>query len=254
MTSDEVEIVRSSAKAFSKIAENMLANQKTETANALNKGRHKSKYKLNDLVTFFKPPTQKEVKRRRRKAKHCFYHHGPAKLVKALSDTAFVLEYRGRKYRRSIRNMRKYRGKTTDQNILPPDADIKVKAGNLVAVKDSDAPDDKLFHIAKVESISDEHLKVRYYGTNKQNPAQVKFKPMWIDPKDNKLRVRRPVTHPLEAKRYQYTGTIDLDEGELPSLVLLSKVVLQRGVMEQKYWDKLIEAGYKHHVAGSTYH
>jgi len=258
MTHDEVEIVRKSAKAMSKIAYNMLANQKTEQAIALNKGKKGQNFKVGDLVTFFKPPTQAEAKRRQRKVKHCFYHHGPAKLTLALSNTTFELTYRKRTYQRSIRNLRKYRaGKTNSPEpkvyALPPDQVLSVKVGNLVAVKDSNDPKDLLFHIAMVDSISDEHLKVRYFGTTSRNPKQVKFRPIWIDPSDSKLRFTKPKVSNALANKHRFTGTLEMEDGGIPSLVLLPKVTLYRGTMDQQYWEALAERGYKHHVTGQTY-
>ena len=258
MTHDEVEIVRKSAKAMSKIAYNMLANQKTEQAIALNKGKKGQNFKVGDLVTFFKPPTQAEAKRRQRKVKHCFYHHGPAKLTLALSNTTFELTYRKRIYQRSIRNLRKYRaGKISSPApkvyALPPDQVLSVKVGNLVAVKDSNDPKDLLFHIAMVDSISDEHLKVRYFGTTSRNPKQVKFRPIWIDPSDSKLRFTKPKVSNALANKHRFTGTLEMEDGGIPSLVLLPKVTLYRGTMDQQHWDALAERGYKHHVTGQTY-
>ena len=158
------------------------------------------------MVSFFKPPTQSESKRRKRKKKHCFYFHGPAKLVEALSDTGFKLEYRGKTYQRSIRNMRKYKAKAEegDEETLPPEPPMDVKKGSLIAVKDSDEPKDQHFHIAMVDEISDEVLKVRYFGTTAKTQAKAKFKPIWIDPESNKIRFSRPKGTKTEAYACRY--------------------------------------------------
>ena len=65
--------------------------------------------------------------------------------------------------------------------------------------------------------------------------------------------LRKPRVAKEKLSGLLYTGRIDLVEGSLPGFVLLSKVVLKNGKIQEKDWKKLREKGVKHHVVGVTY-
>ena len=123
----------------------------------------------------------------------------------------------------------------------------------MIAVKDSDNPSDKYFHVTKVKAINDEQLHVRYYGTTKKAPTKARFKPMWFNPKRDRLMLSKPRMNAKALLKNEYTGTLGMVEGNLPPAVVLKRVVLKQGKMSEACWKELEQAGLNHHVAGVTY-
>jgi hypothetical protein len=59
---------------------------------------------LGDRVYFYKPPTQQEVARRGRKAKHLAHYHGPAIVQSQIQgrDRQYNITYNGKQFKRDI--------------------------------------------------------------------------------------------------------------------------------------------------------
>ena len=58
-----------------------------------------------DKVYFYKPPSQQEVQKRGRKAKHLMHYKGPATIIGIISGRKrqYEFEYNGKRYKRHIR-------------------------------------------------------------------------------------------------------------------------------------------------------
>ena len=53
-----------------------------------------------------------------RKQKHLPHYRGPAVVTEVLSPSTYAIEYRGRQYRRSISELRKYKANTGAADVL----------------------------------------------------------------------------------------------------------------------------------------
>ena len=92
MNQTEITMLHKAAEAFRKLAANNQQWHSKHIASLKNKnGRWKHNFKVGDMVKIFIPPTAHEAHRRGRKAKHCHWYRGPARVVKILSPTTYTV-------------------------------------------------------------------------------------------------------------------------------------------------------------------
>jgi hypothetical protein len=135
-----------------------------------------------DRVYFYKPPTQQEIARRGRKAKHLAHYHGPAIVQSKVDgrDRQYNITYDGKQFKRDISMLvpeRTYQSldisrhdptaETTfhqEPALLKPG--VKLREEELILCKTETA--DKAWYLAEVHKIYPEEIEVVYYTTPRQ--------------------------------------------------------------------------------------
>ena len=198
MNQSEITLLHKAAEAFRLLAKKNHEWHTRKTADLLNSnGRWKRTYKLGDLVKIYIPPTAREAERRGRKAKHCFWYRGPAKIVKILSPTTYTVQMckDGRLYDRAIMNVSSW-GTTAPEYVhlqsnanSPPQSAAPTvatapastnvyKNGDVIAIKD-DATEDT-YWLADVTRVKGNGLELAYYGTPTNNLKTARFRPIYV--------------------------------------------------------------------------
>ena len=124
MTTDGVEAMKQTAKAFEKQIYQLRKEAAERRATLARKGS-KLKYEVGDEVSLYIPPSEQEAKQAGRKVKHLLYFRGPAVVTQVLSNTSYKLDYNGRVYYRCFAELRPYRssglpGEFTPTTYLKP--------------------------------------------------------------------------------------------------------------------------------------
>ena len=137
--------------------------------------------KQGDRVYFYRPPSQHEVIRRGRKAKHLAHYHGPAIIQGKVDgrDRQYHLTYDGKPFKRDIsmlvpeKEMQHINPETHDPTITPPSQvkpSIHVR-GKLLAEEDlilcKTDKEDTSWYLAEVTKIFPDEIEVAYYTTPK---------------------------------------------------------------------------------------
>jgi hypothetical protein len=134
---------------------------------------------IGDQVYFYKPPTQQEIARRGRKAKHLAHYHGPATVRGKVNgrDRQYHIEYDGKDFKRDISMLiPEKRIKSIDVNCHDPTAETPVQAKpalfkpgvtlreeELILCKTDKG--DKTWSLAEVHKIYPDEIEVIYYTT-----------------------------------------------------------------------------------------
>jgi hypothetical protein len=132
-----------------------------------------------DHVYFYKPPTQQEIARRGRKAKHLAHYHGPATVRGKVDgrDRQYHIEYNGKDFKRDISMLiPEKRMKEIDVNRHDPTAEtplivkpalfkpgVILREEELILCKTDRA--DKAWSLAEVHKIYPDEIEVIYYTT-----------------------------------------------------------------------------------------
>ena len=250
-TAKDIATIIASAKAYNKIAANIQAIHKTQTALLLSKkGLTTKPFKVGMKVSFYKPPTAADIARAGRKAKHLTQFHGPAVLTESLSknNTTFKLKFNSRTYERHVMNLRHYNSKEAP-NIYQLTHDLVVHKGAYVAVRD-ETPN-IFYHIAKVTNIGEDTITVHYMGTSGSNLSSATWSLAYAKPHSGKI-----VFPKHQGKNKPLTGVITLepdDEGR--SLLIMPNVGLTptSKVINKASRTLLKNTGLRHHTKGKTW-
>ena len=132
-----------------------------------------------DQVYFYKPPTQQEIARRGRKAKHLAHYHGPATVRGKVEgrDRQYHIEYNGKDFKRDISMLiPEKRMKEIDVNRHDPTAEtplivkpalfkpgVVLREEELILCKTDKG--DKAWSLAEVHKIYPDEIEVIYYTT-----------------------------------------------------------------------------------------
>jgi hypothetical protein len=134
---------------------------------------------VGDQVYFYKPPTQQEIARRGRKAKHLAHYHGPATVRGKVNgrDRQYRIEYDGKDFKRDISMLiPEKRIKSIDVNCHDPTAETPVQSKpalfkpgvtlreeELILCKTNKG--DKAWSLAEVHKVYPDEVEVIYYTT-----------------------------------------------------------------------------------------
>jgi transposase InsO family protein len=136
------------------------------------------------LVFFYKPPTQTQVEKEGRMAKHLAHYCGPAKVMGLAPGRkrTYLLEYQGKDAKKATTYHRDV-GMIVPANQMPKTEDLKdpadvpepepvlhdpnttlpLKEGELVITKDS--PDSTDWYVAEVYKVLPDYVQVKYFST-----------------------------------------------------------------------------------------
>jgi hypothetical protein len=219
MNASELNMLHSTAAAFRDLAKKNQKWHREQRADMLNrKGRWKTLFKVGDLVKIYLPPSALEAERKGRKAKHCMWYRGPARVIKCLSDTAYTVELcsNKRQYDRSIINVSAW-GNTTpattpdspaETGAREPTAETALantdayNVGDYLGIKDD--PEQDTWWLAEVTRVKGEGLHLAYFGTCGKNLPSAKFKPVFVT-NTNKLTFKN------EQGAARWTGYVSVD-------------------------------------------
>ena len=252
MTSDGVEAMKITAKAFEKQI-HQLRREAAERRAVLARKGSKLKFKVGDEVSLFIPPSEQEAKRAGRKAKHLLHFKGPAIVTEVLSNTSYKLDYNGRVYYRCFAELRPYKSSN-----LPVDLPIanegnmelnKFIPGNFVALCDTDDENDVHFHLCKVLAIEDDRALLLNYATWGTKISSAKFSILYQERNSGRYTTQKPKKH---AKECEVKDQLSLEEADDYvdhfDLKLLKDNRLSKASIRQ-----LAALGLKHHVLGKTF-
>ena len=246
----DIQSIIKSVKAFSLEASKIQALAKTLNAQILNKSGFYREYKIGDKVSFYIPPSQKEITRAQRRPKHLLQYRGPATIVAILSPnhTTYRLLYKGRHYERSILNIHPYSSDGIPQ-IHDLITDQTIMEGSYVACLDD--IDDTHYHIAKVLSIVEDIVTVRYYGTKHSLLKQAVWRPLWHNEHTDSVTFRKPKVINLDDLKY--TGSFSLSQDK-DQLIILHNVGFTTTMKIKLASRKILEQSDKsHHIQGTTW-
>ncbi len=146
-------------------------------AQALNQAGEKTPphLQIGDRVYFYRPPTQQEVIKRTRKAKHLTHYHGPATILSNEDgrERQYNVEYLGKVFKRDIgmiipeKQMQQPATRDHDPT-MEGLANIIAKAyalqeGILILCKTQ--KEDKGWYFAEIDKIYPDEIEVTYYAT-----------------------------------------------------------------------------------------
>jgi hypothetical protein len=244
MNQTEITMLHKAAEAFRKLAASNQQWHSKHIASLKNKmGRWKHNFKVGDMVKIFIPPTAHEAHRRGRKAKHCHWYRGPARVVKILSPTTYTVMMckTKRLFDRAITNISPWGPSNADDpHILsnantPPHLDdpttetaqastTAYTKGDIIAVKD-DATED-VYWLADVTRVKGDGLHLAYYGTHGTNLQRARFRPLYVTK-------RNELTFTPETGATRWTG--QMSTNSLPGCVVARKLQLtKRGELSTK--------------------
>ena len=252
MTSDGIEAMRTTARAFEQQIQNVRKEAAAANAELLRKGTKKV-FEVGDEVTFYLPPTEKEALNMGRKPKHLLQYRGPAFVTKRLSDTTYCLEFEGRKYYRCFSELRPYKS-----DKLPLDLPMaiheemqerKLVMGNYVALCDSADPEDDHFHLCKVVEIEDNAAVLLNYATFSANIQTARFSIMYQSRHSARYTTERPT---INARSQEVIDRVNLEEADdfidHYDVKMTAKMRIKAKCIRQ-----LQKLGLKHHVLGKTF-
>jgi len=252
MTTDGLEAMRATARAFEQQIHNVRKEAASANAELLRKGSSKT-YDVGDEVTFYLPPSEKEAQSMGRKAKHLLQYRGPAFVTKKLSNSTYQIEFEGRKYNRCFSELRPYKS-----DKLPLDLPManhedmqerKLIVGKYVALCDSADPEDDHFHLCKVIAIEDDTAVLLNYATFSTKLATAQFSIMYQERQSSRYTTEKPR---LNARSQEVVDRVALDEADdyidhydiqmTPARRIKARCIRQ-----------LRKLGLKHHVLGKTF-
>ena len=108
MTTDGVQVMRTTAEAFEQQIHNVCKEAAAANAALLRKGIKRA-FEVGDEVSFYIPPTEEEALVMGRKPKHLLQYKELAFLTKKLSNTSHQIEFEGRKYKICFSELRPYK-------------------------------------------------------------------------------------------------------------------------------------------------
>ncbi len=176
-------------------------------------------------MKIYMPPTNSQLERTGRRAKHIVAWRGPCTITKILSPVTYQMqEERSQRYfERTIVNIRPYlasRAPPPPHHDMLSSAPLAPGTGTLVAIRRTNDPATP-FDLARITKTSETNTHLAYLGTTTPNLRSAVFRLVWIDPRDNKtvLKDTRP------ARNHQpVTG--DLATDDLPDLLVATHLVL----------------------------
>ena len=125
-------------------------------------------------VYFYKPPSQAQVLKKGRKAKHLQHYHGPAVILKKIRTRSYEVSYNGKTFKRDAGMLIPVTHLPEDCSDVDPaalpvpkvslqDASIPFREGELIICKgDTDAEG---WYVAEISKVLDLHIQVRYFHT-----------------------------------------------------------------------------------------
>jgi transposase InsO family protein len=154
---------------------------KRMNAQALNQAGEKTPphLQIGDRVYFYRPPTQQEVIKRTRKAKHLAHYHGPATILSNVDgrERQYNIEYLGKVFKRDIgmlipeKRMQQPGIRDHDPTMeglakiiaKAHDKDDTLQEGILILCKTQ--KEDKGWYLAEIDKIYPDEIEVTYYAT-----------------------------------------------------------------------------------------
>ena len=252
MTSDGVEAMKLTAKAFEKQIY-QLRKEAAEKRAALARKGSNVKYKVGDEVSIFLPPSEKEAKRAGRKAKHLLFFRGPAIITKILSNTTYKLDYNDRVYFRCFQELRPY--KSCNLPVDLPIADEtgmqedKLITGNFVSLCDTDDENDVHFHLCEVIAIEDDKAILLNYATWGKNLKSAKFSILYQERVTNRYTTQKPKRN---SKEREVIDKLPLEQAD--DYVDHYNIRMTKDMrMSKPSIRQIKKLGLKHHVLGKTF-
>ena len=136
-------------------------------------------YNIGDMVKYYAPPSAAARVSAGRKDKHLYRWRGPARVIRRLSPSGYLLEEveTQRQVSRTSINIRPYYARDGIPG-LPTVDDDDFEAGELIACVDDEYA--KLYGLARILSVTTENINVHYYGTTNEDLAKARFLPVSI--------------------------------------------------------------------------
>ena len=183
-----------------------------------------------------------------------------------LSGSTYELEHQGRRYKRSIQELRKYRAQGPPQELPAANEwasqEAELKKGSFIAFCETDDPDDVNFHVAKVIQVNhdDQMAKVQQYATRAADIGQARWLPLHIwTRKDSADSTKWIHTYQMAARPeakfkpvYEEVPLVNPAE-EFNYIRCSSLKMLKSGRLAAKTGRQLAKLGLRHHRLGITY-
>ena len=261
MDEEGIHALGTTARAFEELARQAQLRQRSARAAEANRKGGKHQFHVGDRVVFYIPPSAEEAKRAGRKQKHLPHYRGPAVITQVLSPTTYAIEYEGRKYRRSVSELRKYKATASSADVLAAleqeNLAQDMKSGDMVAFCESDDPKDKLYHIAQVLEVDMDHkqAKVWQFATSQQDLSKAKFKKLRIW---NRQDRNGQMVHTYEAggrTNHKFKPVIEViplpqEDEDYQYIRAVGLKLLSSGVLDARSRRVLSRLGLQHHRLG----
>ena len=252
MTTDGIEAMRATARAFEQQIHNVRREAAKANAALLRKGVKRT-FDIGDEVAFFIPPTEEEAAAMGRKPKHLLQYKGPAFVIEKPSNTTYRIEFEGRRYNRCFSELRPYKSDKLPLDLpMANHADMQVQkliVGNYVALCDSDDPEDEYFHLCKVIEIEDDTAILLNYATFSSNMVTAKFSIMYQERQSLRYTTEKPR---INARSQEVVDRISLAEAD-DYIDHYNIQMTLRMRIKARCVRQLENLGLKHHVLGKTF-
>jgi hypothetical protein len=252
MTSDGIEAMKHTAKAFEKQIY-QLRKEAAERRAALARKGSNVKYKVGDEVSLFIPPSESEAKKAGRKVKHLLFFRGPAVITEKLSNTTYKLDYNGRVYYRCFEELRPYKSSNlpidlpvANENSMQKD---KLITGNFVTLCDTDDENDVHFHLCKVIAIEDNKAILLNYATWGKRLRSAKFSVLYQEKATSRYTTQKPKGN---AKDREVIDQLPLEQAD--DYVDHYDIKMTKDMrMSKASIRQISKLGLKHHILGKTF-
>ena len=210
--------LRTSMHAFHSFAAAHKTYMATTTQERLNKHGIPKTFALHERVKIYVPPTHAQILRTGRKSNHIVAWRGPCTITRILSESSYEMqeEYSGRKFQRTIINIRPFRA---SKNPPPPHHDLISAAAlypkTFIAVRDTPTSS---FHLASILNITETQLSIHYLGTTTPTLDTAVFRLVWIAPDG------RTVLKDSRPARNHTAVTGEIDTADIPDLLVASHI------------------------------
>jgi hypothetical protein len=206
-----------STSAFAQLAKTHDSFTKTETAARLNLKGSTTTFVIGDKVKVRVPPTQAQLMKIGRRAKHVTAWRGPCTVLERLSTTAYVVtdDTTKRRYERVVSNLAPYRAtkpKTNSNAQYNQHYSDPFLCGEFIAIRDDVTGP---FYVAEVMEVRPANVLLHYYGCTDVILATAVFLPCWhpIDGENIVLSRQLPLLDERCPVRFTpYTGEVDLKD------------------------------------------
>jgi len=201
------EAVKTSAAAFTSMANAHSDFERRTAADRLNETGRPRTYEVGQRVKVYVPPTHEQMLATGRRAKHSLAWRSPCEVIEKLSDATFAMRELAtrRRFERALVNVLPYNASSAP---APPSFDPFYSApffnDEFIAVRDEpDGP----FYVAKVTAVTEATIAVHYYGSTNPDISRAKFLPCWHMPGSDLMR--RSTLNP--ANMIPYSGSLDIN-------------------------------------------
>jgi hypothetical protein len=193
-------------------------------------------------VYFYKPPSQTEVLKKGRKAKHLEHYHGPAIIVKKIRTRSYEISYNGKTFKRDagmlvpVQHLPENCSEVDPSEQQVPKSslnseDIPFREGEIIICKGDEEAEG--WYVAEISKVLDLKIQVRYFHT----PSP----PLEDYPNQDKVKVKTRLSQPHFRRTWYIHGGMKHGMAIMtPPFPNNLATRVWEGPIDKKNWGKII--------------